>query len=169
MKPGWVRVGLPYYASEEDVEFILSAIEFVADHGRDFVPEYRFGWLDGVWRHIERPMTDVKPLELTVDALLEAAQSFAAGDHETPMSASQLRQERRRYFEEAKKVAEALEQKWLREPPVWNPPTGQAEIDAMRWFDYVHTDDPWHRVPDQPPDRPMPVRCGGAPDAKALH
>ncbi len=168
MKPGWVRVGLPYYASEEDVEFILSAIEFVADHGRAFVPEYRLGWLDGVWRHIERPMNDVKPIELTVDALLEAAQSFAAGDHETPMSAAQVRAERRRYFEEAKKLAQELEAKWQRHPPAWNPPTGRPEVDSLRWFDYVHTDDPWARVPDAVPERALPRRCF-AREEKQLH
>ena len=39
-----------YYASEEDVDFVLSAVEFVADHGVDFLPLYRMGWRDGVWR-----------------------------------------------------------------------------------------------------------------------
>jgi hypothetical protein len=38
-------VTLPYYASDEDFEFLLSAIEFVADHGCDFLPEYQLGWL----------------------------------------------------------------------------------------------------------------------------
>lgn len=169
MKPGWVRVGLPYYASEEDVEFILSAIEFVASHGREFIPEYRLGWLDGVWRHIARPMTDVKPIELTVDALLEAAQSFAAGDHEVPMSVTQLRAERRRYFDEAKKLAADLHAKWQRSPPAWNPPTGVTEVDALRWFDYVYTDDPWAQVPAAGPERAMPVRCFAPREGKALH
>jgi len=169
MKPGWVRVGLPYYASEEDVEFILSAIEFVATHGREFVPEYRLGWLDGVWRHIDRPMTDVKPLELTVDALLEAAQSFAAGDHEQPMSATQLRAERRRYFDDAQRIVAELHARWQRNPPRWNPPTGVPEVDSLRWFDYVHTDDPWAQVPAVAPERPLPARCSTGHDGKSLH
>ena len=44
IKPGWVRVSLPWYASDEDIEFILSAVEFVADHGKDFVPAYHLSW-----------------------------------------------------------------------------------------------------------------------------
>ena len=160
LKPGWVRVTLPYYASDEDIEFILSAIEFVADHGHDFLPEYRLGWLDGVWRHVERPMTDLKPIELTVDALIEAAQSFAAGDHEQPMSIAQIRAERRRYFDEAKERVKGLKELALRRPPLWNPPTGRPEIDALVWFDSVHQDDSWSQVPDKAPERPLPSRCG---------
>jgi hypothetical protein len=160
LKPGWVRVTLPYYASEEDVEFILSAIEFVADHGKQFVPEYRLGWLDGVWRHVERPMNDVRPIELTVDALVEAAQSFAAGDHEQVMSASQVRHERKRYLEDARRLAKELGARNAGSAQPWNPPTGRPDVDALVWFDYVHSDDPWDRVPTEVPDRLLPSRCG---------
>jgi selenocysteine lyase/cysteine desulfurase len=141
VKPGWVRLSLPYYASEEDLEFILSAVEFVADHGQAFVPAYRLGWRDGVWRHIDQPTPDVPPIELTVEALSEAAQSFAAGDHEAPMSDAQLRAERKRYFVEAHRAAEALRKRWDVEGLRWNPSTGDAEVDALVWFRYVHADD----------------------------
>ena len=160
LKPGWVRVTLPYYASDEDIEFILSAIEFVADHGHDFLPEYRLGWLDGVWRHVDRPMNDIKPIELTVDALTEAAQSFAAGDHEQPMSTVQIRAERRRYFDEAKTRAKELKDRAAREAPLLNVGTGRPDVDALVWFDCVHGDDPWSRVPDRAPERLLPSRCG---------
>lgn len=160
LKPGWVRVTLPYYASDEDIEFLLSAIEFVADHGRDFLPEYRLGWLDGVWRHTERPMSDVKPIELTVAALTEAAQSFAAGDHEQPLSIAQIRAERRRYFDEARAQVKTLKSNAERSAVLWNPPTGQPAVDALVWFDTVHTDSPWSQVPERATPRPLPSRCG---------
>lgn len=142
VKPGWVRVSIPFFASEEDVAFILSAIEFVADRGDDFVPAYRLSWADGVWRHIEQPMTDVRPLELTAAALLESASHFAAGDHEAPLSEAQLRAERARYFAEAHASADALHERWRQSPPAWNPPTGHPDIDALVWFRYVHADVP---------------------------
>ena len=146
VKPGWVRLTLPYYASEEDFEYLMASVEFVATHGDAFVPAYRLGWMDGVWRHIDRPMRDAMPIELTVEALREAAQSFAAGDHEAPMSESQLRVERTRYFEDAARTAAEYRKIWERETPKWNPPTGQAEIDALVWFKYVHTDSPWEQL-----------------------
>lgn len=159
LKPGWVRVSLPYYASPDDVEFILSAIEFVADHGHEFLPDYQLGWLDGVWRHVERPMTDVRPLEFTVEALVEAAQSFSAGDFEAPMSNAQVAAERRHYVSVAHARAAALRQVATQHPARVPPRTGQPEVDALVWFDYVHADSPWAQLPRVAPDRPRPSRC----------
>ena len=141
IKPGWVRLSLPVYASAADVEFILRAVEFVADHGRDFVPTYRLGWRDGVWRHMEKPVPDVRPLELTVEALQESAQTFAAGDHESPLSDAQLEHERAQYFTEAHRTAGELRRRWAEQPPRWNVPLEQPEIDRLIWFEYVHADD----------------------------
>jgi hypothetical protein len=138
VKPGWVRLSIPYYASEADLEFMLSAVEFVADHGADFVPLYSMSWSDGVWRHIERPSPDVPPLELTVEALEEASQSFAAGDHEAPLSDRQIEAERASYFRAARELAAELRRRWQADPPAWNRPTGEHEIDELVWFDYVN-------------------------------
>jgi selenocysteine lyase/cysteine desulfurase len=138
IKPGWVRVSLPWYASEADFEFMMRAIEFVADRGHEFVPAYELGMHDGVWRHLERHEPDVPPIELTVEALEEAAQSFAAGDHEQPLSDAQLERERTRYFTEATLAADALAARFRAEPPAWNPPTGVPEFDELAWFDWIH-------------------------------
>jgi selenocysteine lyase/cysteine desulfurase len=137
VKPGWVRLSLPYYASEEDLEFVLSAVEFVAEHGHHFVPAYTLGWNDGVWRFAGAPFVDTAPLELTVEALLESAQTFAAGDHESPLTEAQLRRERAKYFAEARALAHELALRWKREPPVYNPGTGDPALDALVWFRYV--------------------------------
>ena len=139
-KPGWVRVSIPYYASDADVQYLLWAIEFIADHGRLFVPLYRLSWIDGVWRHIERPAPDLEPIDLTVQALEEAAQSFAAGDHESPMSEHQVLAERATYVEQAKALVGSLRERWRQHPPSWNTPTGDACIDELVWFRYVHTE-----------------------------
>ena len=140
IKQGWVRMTLPYYASQQDLEYMLSAVEFVADHGMEFVPLYRLGWADGVWRHITRPQPDVPPLELTVAALREAAQSFAVGDHEAPMSDRQLEAERQQYFEQARELSRRLHERWENEPPNWNPPTGIEGMDDLVWFRFVHAE-----------------------------
>ena len=140
VKPGWVRLTLPFYASDEDLEFLLAAVEFVAEHGDAFVPAYRLGWQDGVWRHAETPVPDVPPLELTVEALAEAAQSFAAGDPESPLTEQQLRTERARYFRDAHAAATELRARWAARPPRWNTPTGHADVDELVWFKYVETD-----------------------------
>ncbi|KAL0350406.1 UNVERIFIED_CONTAM: hypothetical protein Sradi_4189800 [Sesamum radiatum] len=49
IKPGWTRVSFPYYMSEEEFEFILTAIEFIAIYGQRFLPWYHFSWRKGTW------------------------------------------------------------------------------------------------------------------------
>jgi selenocysteine lyase/cysteine desulfurase len=143
IKPGWVRLSLPYYASEEDLDFILSAVEFVADHGLDFVPVYRLGWRDGVWRHVDRPVPQCAPIQLSLEALVEAhsgADRLAGGSN---LSEDEIRAERARYFSEARRIAAELRERWKREPCRWNPAVPLAELNALCWFRFVHADDPW--------------------------
>ncbi len=56
IKPGWVRVNFNYFIAEEELDYILSAVELVADHGARLLPDYRFDPLTGLWRH--RAQTD---------------------------------------------------------------------------------------------------------------
>ncbi len=51
IKPGWTRVGFHWAMSEEEVRFIVEAVELVADLGWALLPEYRFDPATGVWRH----------------------------------------------------------------------------------------------------------------------
>ena len=74
LKPGWVRLSLPWYATPDEVEFLLSAVEFLADHGEAFVPLYRLGWRDGVWHHVDGEPADPVPLTFDPAALLLAAE-----------------------------------------------------------------------------------------------
>ena len=134
-KPGWVRVSLPWYAAPEDVEFTLRAVEFVADHGDAFVPLYRLDWRDGVWRHREAEVADPSPTRLTAEALL----SDPAPAPAVP-SPDEREAERARYLAEATHLADALAERWRREPPAWNRPTGNAEVDQLAWFRYVETE-----------------------------
>jgi len=54
MKPGWCRVNFNYFISESEFNYILSAIEQIADHGWKLLPLYAFClktgeyWYNGV-------------------------------------------------------------------------------------------------------------------------
>lgn len=139
MKPGWVRLSLPYYASAADLDFILSAVEFVADHGDAFVPAYRLGWRDGVWRHADAPASPVEPpIALTVEALLAEVAPCAAADAregERHLDEASLATERASYFARAHAEVARLEDDATAAPR--RPPTGDPEIDALVWFDFV--------------------------------
>ncbi|KAI3691183.1 hypothetical protein L2E82_49402 [Cichorium intybus] len=49
-KAGWTRISFPYYMSNEECDFIISAIEFIASYGQRFLPFYDFNWNTGSWK-----------------------------------------------------------------------------------------------------------------------
>ncbi|HKI99897.1 MAG TPA: aminotransferase class V-fold PLP-dependent enzyme [bacterium] len=56
VKPGWARLGFNYFFSEAVVDYIIQAVEWVADHGWRLLPEYRFDPLRGHWEHCDAPL-----------------------------------------------------------------------------------------------------------------
>ena len=51
IKPGWTRLNFNSFISEAEFEFLLQAIEFVAEHGSRFLSLYQLDWHSGAWRH----------------------------------------------------------------------------------------------------------------------
>jgi selenocysteine lyase/cysteine desulfurase len=51
LKPGWVRVNFHFLHTDEEVDFICRAILFIAEHGKHFLPLYRFDIHTGSWQH----------------------------------------------------------------------------------------------------------------------
>jgi len=142
LKPGWVRVSLPHYASDHDFEYVLDAIDFVADRGLDFVPLYRFGWRSGEWTCIEGVAPETGPVELTARTLWASAKQPTDSRVRVRVSERTIKQERARYAAEAQACADALGARWSRNPPRWNVGTGLPEVDSLVWFRYVQTDEP---------------------------
>ena len=142
LRPGWVHVGLPLHFNDEDVEFVLSALEFVARHGEAFLPLYRMSWRDGAWRHVEAAPPAVPGHELTAESLEQAAALSLSSLPEPPIPEHELRAERKRYFDQARDLAVRLAARWRAMPPTWNRPTGDPEIDALVAFRYALADDP---------------------------
>ncbi len=51
IKPGWCRISLHYTMDDIEADFILDAIEFVAEQGHHFLPLYDFDMQTGAWLH----------------------------------------------------------------------------------------------------------------------
>jgi hypothetical protein len=49
LKPGWVRVNFHYAMSQEEVAFIVDAIEFISRYGYLFIQEYQMNIKSGMW------------------------------------------------------------------------------------------------------------------------
>jgi selenocysteine lyase/cysteine desulfurase len=53
MRVGYVRFNVPYFFNDADVDFLLDAIEFVAEFGWLFLPSYKFDYDTGIWKSRE--------------------------------------------------------------------------------------------------------------------
>lgn len=51
MRPGWVRLNFNYFIAEDELEYLLRALELVAEHGWRLLRCYRYDAAHGVWRH----------------------------------------------------------------------------------------------------------------------
>ena len=50
LRPGWVRLNFNYFIDEQEFEYLLKAMELVAEHGWRLLPYYQFDAVAGVWR-----------------------------------------------------------------------------------------------------------------------
>lgn len=53
LRPGFLRISLSYTMSDADLDFVLSALHFVASHGWQLLPLYRVVPISGQWIHLE--------------------------------------------------------------------------------------------------------------------
>lgn len=55
IKPGWVRINFNYFFSDVVVDYLISAVTFVARNGHLFLTDYSFDPDTGIWRHRKGP------------------------------------------------------------------------------------------------------------------
>ncbi|AOS98082.1 putative cysteine desulfurase [Microbulbifer aggregans] len=80
LKPGWVRLNFNYFLDTETADYLIEAIELIAEHGYRLLPYYQYDAEAGVWRfqgeHSEPPL----PLSL------DGAQAPVPERIETPLA-----------------------------------------------------------------------------------
>jgi len=67
IKPGWVRVSFNYFISDAAADFLVDAVDLLADHGHRLLGDYRFDPHSGRWRHRLAPPDPVPPLSELLD------------------------------------------------------------------------------------------------------
>ena len=129
IKPGWVRVNFNYFISDEVHEFILAAVEFVAEHGWRLLPLYELDAASGLWVH--RDGRAEPPLSL-FDVSYEDGEPHFPHHHREQLPDSGLG----RYLEEARRIVERLDA----EPVQPRPPTAAVsdDFEHLRWFPLPH-------------------------------
>lgn len=54
LRPGFVRVSLPYFAEPAELALVTGALAAIATHGWRLLPDYAFNYKSGEWRHASR-------------------------------------------------------------------------------------------------------------------
>ena len=109
IKPGWTRLNFNYFIDEEEFEFLLDAIEFIAAFGERFLALYDFDWQTGAWRHHDA----------TGQPSLFELPPVAEENGPAPY---------RRYLDEARRIAEGLGAHGERSRPAVIPEQVAAEL-----------------------------------------
>ncbi len=125
IKPGWTRIGFNYFISEAVFEFLVAAVERIAESGWKLLPQYRFEPESGRWRHRQRP---VVPASRLADIRYEGGRMRYLTRHliEPESALGGYLEEADRIFAEAARCAEVP----LEELP--------AEMEELRWFPLPH-------------------------------
>ena len=125
IKPGWIRVNFNYFITERAFEYILAAVELVAEQGWKLLPYYRFEAATGQWYHQRgRPVPRRRLFDL----------EYVSGRLEYP--ARHMRETERalpHYLEEARAIIEASALSY----GDWELPEKDAasvEFERLRWF-----------------------------------
>ncbi|MGD8537805.1 MAG: aminotransferase class V-fold PLP-dependent enzyme [Candidatus Aminicenantes bacterium] len=120
IKPGWVRVNIHYTLSQDDIDYLLNAITFVARSAYLFLQKYTFDMRTAEWKHIG--FEDAIP-EFSID------NDFAP----KTVNMEDLPRLRETYLEQAKRLASELEKQG--DMPFARD---DKDIEELKSFYYIH-------------------------------
>jgi selenocysteine lyase/cysteine desulfurase len=118
MKLGFVRLSFNYFLSETVFEYLVEAVDFLADNARKLLPLYQFDPYSGLWRHRDAPF--VPPVSLEALSLASSGPRPTAPESVLPG-----------YLERAREIVAELEA----DPPLPSrTPFVSDEFERLRWF-----------------------------------
>ncbi len=148
IKPGWVRVNFNYFLSNTVFEFLLDAVDFVAEHGWKFLVDYRFDASTGLFsHHAGRPDPELRLGALSYDSGRLEYESRQARAPERALRCYLLDAQQR--VEELTRECQSGE----RPPPPGS--VGREDFEALRWFPLP--EEAYSRLQRENPSRPEPA------------
>ncbi|MCX4757166.1 aminotransferase class V-fold PLP-dependent enzyme [Kitasatospora purpeofusca] len=122
IKPGWTRINFHYFLSDTVRDYLIDAVDLLADNGHRLLPDYRFDPRTGLWRH--RDAAAGPPLRLTDTGYDEH------GHLHWPHGRARMGEEAL-----AGQLAEARTLlAGLPDPVASGPCALPADFEALRWF-----------------------------------
>jgi len=126
IKPGWIRLSFNYFISEAVFQYILDAVNLIANEGWRLLPSYRLDVDRGEWEH--RDGRGEPPLSLEDIDYTDGTMRY---EHRPQRDADAVLSG---YLEEARRL--------LAEAPLAPPPGDELEVTAdfeqLRWFPLPH-------------------------------
>ena len=124
VKPGWVRVNFNYFLSEAVFEFLLDAVELVANEGWKLVPDYAFEPSTAIWTPREgRPAPTMKLADLSFASGRPEYRSRHATEPESALAG---------YLADARRILAEAPARYRDRSIV--DPTLSADFEQLRWF-----------------------------------
>ncbi len=121
IKPGWIRVSFNYFIDQETFDYLLKAVNFVADEGHRFLNRYQFEADTGLWHFAEHtPQPSMQLCEVSYDSGRMAFENRRRSGH----------QSLKHYLESAAFLLDA-DAGHPASPPRTNP-----DFEGLRWFPY---------------------------------
>ncbi len=126
LRPGWIRFNLNYFLEHSTVDYILSAIELLAEHAATLLPYYQYQEKAGVWCFQGERFGESASLSSAICNWLGAAVSNTLQDQPTSTPIWDFYQ---RCLVEAEAKLCNPEQSWQRFDLEL-----QAQAESLRWF-----------------------------------
>ena len=128
IKPGWVRVNFNYFISDAEFDFIVRAVELVAEEGWKLLPLYRFEPRSGRWWHRDGPPEPAMSLNRV---------TYASGRMEyRSRHATETESALAGYLEEAREIVDAAVAGYSREQV--EALSLEPGFEHLRWFSLPH-------------------------------
>ncbi|WCN09035.1 aminotransferase class V-fold PLP-dependent enzyme [Marinomonas mediterranea] len=100
VKPGWVRFNLNYFISDNEADYILSAIQFTAEHAEKLSVLYQYDESQDTWNHIEFVRSSASLAHVFNSSIEKETLKEGQSDFNPSLTVNLLRQ----YFVEAHQI-----------------------------------------------------------------
>ena len=100
IKPGWCRVGFHFIFDDIETDFLIDAVEFIAEYGDRFLALYEFDQYSGIFKHHQ------STAKVPVLSVQDALENRTLNQHgEAPLSTSERADLYQSYLKEARQQA----------------------------------------------------------------
>lgn len=134
LRPGFTRISLPYFISDNELAYIMEAVKMVATEAWKLLPQYTVDLETGEWRHYTNAITkDRKWLSSVryIDGKMTMNERRISGPGLFPQNYSECLQTARNLFNRARKSAH-------RNPYNDQSISFDSRSEKLRWFMLQH-------------------------------